>query len=153
MDINVPPGVDNGLNMRLQNKVRVRWVMLPLPLSSDCAVPPLCVQGDAGENGGPNGHLYVEIRVKVRVLTLGFDVTLTYLRQPDPFFERHGADVHVKVPISFPQAALGDTLTIPTLKGEVELKVRLKVPLALLLWLTRPVASAPTPSWGMGGVR
>src|SRR5262249_39014438 len=34
-----------------------------------------------------------------------------------PFFERHGNDLHCQVPISFPQAALGAELEVPTLNG------------------------------------
>eukprot|EP01138_Halocafeteria_seosinensis_P005874 gb/GECG01006005.1/.p1 GENE.gb/GECG01006005.1/~~gb/GECG01006005.1/.p1 ORF type:complete len:522 (+),score=69.04 gb/GECG01006005.1/:1-1566(+) len=82
VEVTVPPGVDTGVNMRLAGK------------------------GDAGERGGPSGHLFVKIRVK-----------------PDPFFEREGADVHVNVPISVSQAILGSTMSVPTVKGEVELKI------------------------------
>ena len=41
----------------------------------------------------------------------------------DPFFKRDQSDVHVEVPISFVQACLGDKIAMPTLKGEVDLKV------------------------------
>jgi molecular chaperone DnaJ len=63
-------------------------------------------EGDVGRNGGPAGDLYVELSVK-----------------PHKFFERAGHDLHCTVPVSFPQAALGDELTLPTLDGEVRLKV------------------------------
>lgn len=63
-------------------------------------------EGDAGRYGGPSGDLYVVLSVK-----------------PHEFFERDGNDLHCVVPISFPQAALGDELTIPTLEGEVKLKI------------------------------
>ena len=63
-------------------------------------------EGDVGRNGGPAGDLYVELTVN-----------------PHKFFERAGHDLHCTVPVSFPQAALGDELTLPTLDGEVRLKV------------------------------
>ncbi|MGC9292509.1 MAG: molecular chaperone DnaJ [Acidobacteriaceae bacterium] len=63
-------------------------------------------EGDAGRHGGPSGDLYVVISV-----------------QPHPFFEREGNDLHYVLPISFPQAALGAEITVPTLEGETKLKV------------------------------
>jgi len=43
--------------------------------------------------------------------------------QSHPFFEREGNDLHYVMPISFPQAALGAELPIPTLEGETKLKI------------------------------
>jgi molecular chaperone DnaJ len=43
--------------------------------------------------------------------------------KPHEFFEREGNDLNCVMPISMPQAALGDELTIPTLEGETTLKV------------------------------
>ena len=63
-------------------------------------------EGDVGRNGGIAGDLYVELTVR-----------------PHKFFERVGNDLHCTVPVSFPQATLGDELTLPTLDGEVRLKV------------------------------
>ncbi len=63
-------------------------------------------EGDAGRSGGPAGDLYVVVSV-----------------QPHPFFEREGNDLHYVMPISFPQAALGAELPIPTLEGETKLKI------------------------------
>ncbi len=59
--------------------------------------------GNAGANGGPAGDLRVGVVVK-----------------PHPFFERDGYNVWYEVKISFVQAALGDTLRVPTLDGNVE---------------------------------
>lgn len=67
----------------------------------------LAHQGEPGTKGGPAGHLYVGINVR-----------------PDPFFKRRKTDVHVDVPISVAQAVLGGSVVVPTLTGEVELKVR-----------------------------
>jgi molecular chaperone DnaJ len=63
-------------------------------------------EGQAGQSGGPPGDLYVEIRVR-----------------PHAIFERQGADLSCVVPVSFATAALGGSIEIPTLDGEVTLKI------------------------------
>ena len=63
-------------------------------------------EGDAGRFGGPGGDLYIVLAIK-----------------PHAFFERDGNDLHCVIPISFPQAALGDEITIPTLEGDSKLKI------------------------------
>ena len=63
-------------------------------------------EGEGGLHGGPPGDLYVFIRV-----------------QPHEFFHRSDNDVACQIPISFIQAALGDTITIPTLEGEKEIDI------------------------------
>lgn len=60
-------------------------------------------QGEAGNRGGPNGDLYVYLSIA-----------------PHPLFKRDGHDTLVEVPISFPQAALGASIDVPSLSGEVE---------------------------------
>lgn len=59
--------------------------------------------GNAGSNGGPSGDLQLIIRIK-----------------QDDIFKRDGFNVNVTLPISFPQAALGATLKVPTIHGMVE---------------------------------
>lgn len=59
--------------------------------------------GNAGENGGPSGDLQLVMRVK-----------------PHDLFERRGYDVHITIPVTFVQAALGATLKVPTIHGIVE---------------------------------
>lgn len=59
--------------------------------------------GNKGVNGGPMGDLRVNINVR-----------------PHPFFERDGFDVWCDFTVTFAQAALGDTLYIPTLDGKVK---------------------------------
>ncbi|KAF4040110.1 DnaJ central domain [Phytophthora infestans] len=66
----------------------------------------LAHQGEPGQRGGPAGHLYVGIHVL-----------------PDPFFKRRKTDVLVDVPISVAKAVLGGTVVVPTLTGEVEMKI------------------------------
>ncbi len=63
-------------------------------------------QGNAGANGGPSGDLFVTVAIR-----------------PHPIFSREGSDVMIEIPISFAQAALGDTLQVPTIDGRVEYKV------------------------------
>lgn len=66
----------------------------------------LAGEGEAGPAGAPPGDLYVEIRVR-----------------PHELFERDGDDLHCEVPIRISQAALGDTVRVPTLDGEAEIRV------------------------------
>lgn len=82
LQVKVPAGIDDGQRLKLSN------------------------EGDAGSNGGPNGDLYVVVRIKQHEI-----------------FERDEFDVHCTVPVSFSQAALGCELEVPTLSGKVALKI------------------------------
>jgi molecular chaperone DnaJ len=63
-------------------------------------------RGGAGQNGGPAGDLYVVCRVA-----------------PHELFGRKGRDLTLTVPITFPEAALGASVTVPTLTRTVTLRV------------------------------
>ncbi|MBQ6813510.1 MAG: molecular chaperone DnaJ [Methanobrevibacter sp.] len=63
-------------------------------------------EGHAGDVGGGSGDLYVEINIKKH-----------------DTFERDGANLYYEKQISFVQASLGDNVDIPTIDGEVELKI------------------------------
>ncbi|MBO4379058.1 MAG: molecular chaperone DnaJ [Clostridia bacterium] len=63
-------------------------------------------QGEPGVNGGPNGDLYIVITVR-----------------PHKLFRREGTNLYLDMPISFPTAALGGEIEIPTLKGTVKYNV------------------------------
>jgi len=63
-------------------------------------------EGESGANGGPPGDLYVVIEV-----------------EEHPFFKRQGNDIYCELPVSFPQAALGAEIGIPTLQGQEKLKI------------------------------
>jgi molecular chaperone DnaJ len=63
-------------------------------------------QGDSGERGTPSGDLYVGIRVK-----------------PHEEFEREENDIHYDLELTYPQAALGLELEVPTLHGAHKIKI------------------------------
>ena len=63
-------------------------------------------EGEAGLKGGPKGDLYIYIHVKDHGI-----------------FDRHGYDIICNVPIGFPTAALGGEIEIPTLNGNVVMKI------------------------------
>jgi molecular chaperone DnaJ len=66
----------------------------------------LAGEGQPGSNGGPNGDYYLEIRVKNHA-----------------FFRRQNDDVLLDVDINVAQAVLGDEIKIPTLNGDVALRI------------------------------
>ena len=66
----------------------------------------LAGQGEAGFNGGPYGDLFVIINVN-----------------PSDKFTRDGSTIYYKLNISFVQAALGDTVEVPTVHGNVEMTI------------------------------
>ena len=63
-------------------------------------------EGELGELGGPPGDLHVVIRV-----------------EEHPIFQRQGTELIVDLPLSFPQAALGGEIEVPTLEGQAKLKI------------------------------
>ena len=82
IDITVPEGVDTGHQLRISGK------------------------GAAGYNGGPNGDIYIEFRVK-----------------DHPIFERKESDIYLDVPITVTEAVLGCKKEIPTLTGTVVIDI------------------------------
>jgi len=68
----------------------------------------LAGEGEAGVRGGPPGDLYIFLSVK-----------------PHPFFQRDGADLYCRVPISMVRAALGGEIRVHALDGS---EIKLKVP-------------------------
>lgn len=66
----------------------------------------LAREGEAGRNGGPPGDLYVDISVTSH-----------------PIFTREGQNLSCEVPVSFATAVLGGTVDVPTLDGNVVLKI------------------------------
>ena len=82
VDISIPAGISTGQQVRIQG------------------------YGERGENGGPNGDLYIEIRVR-----------------PHKYFIREGDDIYIKVPITSIEATLGNKIDVPTPYGDVELTI------------------------------
>jgi molecular chaperone DnaJ len=68
----------------------------------------LAGEGEAGVRGGPTGDLYIFLSISGH-----------------PFFQREGADLHCRVPISMVTAALGGEFEVPTIDGT---NTRVKVP-------------------------
>jgi molecular chaperone DnaJ len=65
-------------------------------------------EGEAGVRGGPTGDLYIFLSLR-----------------PHEFFQRDGADLYCKVPISMPVASLGGEVEVPTIDGK---KARVTIP-------------------------
>ena len=63
-------------------------------------------EGPAGTGGGARGDLFLQITVT-----------------PDPRFERKGDDLYADLPVSASDAALGTDIAVPTLKGQVSMKI------------------------------
>jgi molecular chaperone DnaJ len=82
LSINVPEGIEDGVYLTLRG------------------------QGDAGMYGGPNGDLYVGVRIK-----------------PHKELLRKGSDIIYEAEINFPQAALGDEIKVPVLRGSETLRI------------------------------
>jgi molecular chaperone DnaJ len=84
---------------------KVFTVNIP-PGAKDGAVRTLRGEGERGKGGAPPGDLCVLIRVAEH-----------------PVFQRQGFDVQCEVPVSFPQAALGALIEVPTLDGKVKMRI------------------------------
>tara|TARA_Y100000748_G_scaffold126312_1_gene105928 strand:- start:1029 stop:2156 length:1128 start_codon:yes stop_codon:yes gene_type:complete len=84
LSVNIPRGVDEGTRIRLGG------------------------EGEAGENGGPFGDLYVFVSINA-----------------NEFFKRSEADLLSEVPIDFVTAALGGQIEVPTPDGK---KIRISIP-------------------------
>jgi len=65
-------------------------------------------EGEAGMRGGPAGDLYIFLSI-----------------EPHAFFQREGADLYCRAPISMVTASLGGTVEVPTIGGE---KTKVKIP-------------------------
>jgi molecular chaperone DnaJ len=86
---------------------KTRKVSINIPAGVDTGnVMPLRGQGEAGENGGPPGDLYINIRVA-----------------PHKTFKRQGFDIHMETHISFAKASLGTEIKVPTVDGDVTYKI------------------------------
>jgi len=82
LQVTIPAGIDSGQRIALEG------------------------QGEAGPRGGPNGDLYVAVKVREHA-----------------HLARRGTELYHELPITFPQAALGATLSVPTVEGSEEVEV------------------------------
>lgn len=82
LEVKIPSGIDDGMRIRSVGN------------------------GEPGQNGGPSGDLFIEIR----------------LRKHD-IFERDGDDLHCQVPVSISAATLGGEIDIPTLGGKANIDI------------------------------
>ena len=86
-------------------KLRTLSVKVPAGVDNGDRIR-LSQEGEAGRNGGPPGDLYVDIAVRSHAI-----------------FDREGMNLNCEIPISFAIAALGGSVDVPTLEGQVKLKV------------------------------
>jgi molecular chaperone DnaJ len=82
LHVDIPAGIADGQRIRLSGR------------------------GHAGEHGGPNGDLYVVVRVR-----------------EDERFVRDQEDLHTVIDVPAPLAALGTTVQVPSLDGEIPLEI------------------------------
>ncbi|GAB3292907.1 DnaJ domain-containing protein [Epidermidibacterium keratini] len=119
-----PPekGADTDASVSLSFDDAINGVSLPLRMSGPNGTRNLTVnvpagindgqrfrvkgKGQPGFNGGPAGDLMVRVHI-----------------DPHPVFDRDGNNLTVTVPISFPEAALGATIKVPTLEKPVSIKI------------------------------
>lgn len=84
-----------------------RRIQVSIPAGVDDGVTiRLTGQGEPGMLNGPNGNLYITLNVK-----------------PHEFFKRRGNDVILEMKINVAQAALGDSISVPTLEGERKITI------------------------------
>lgn len=82
INVKIPAGVDNNTVITMQ------------------------AEGHSGENGGPNGDLYIYLNVK-----------------EDSVFKRYGNDLYLEMPISYVDAVLGGTIKVPTLTELIDFEI------------------------------
>ena len=88
-------------------EVRAREVKVRVPAGvSDGQRIRVKGRGAAGANGGPAGDLFVVVRV-----------------QSHPLFGRSGNDITIKLPVTFAEATLGANVKVPTLDGQVTMRI------------------------------
>ena len=136
--------VEAGVEISLDEAFHGARKTFAMDLEEPCAV---CqgagnVQGKpcaaCGGGGWQRAHRQVDVKIpagvksgqRVRVSGEGTgapgargDLYLSVTVAPHPFFERKGDDVHLSLPITAPEAALGTSIEVPTLRGKVSMKV------------------------------
>jgi curved DNA-binding protein len=102
LDIRTPEITPDG---HVGTKPRTLRVSIPAGVVEGQQIR-LAGQGSPGTGGGPPGDLFLEINLR-----------------PHPLFKLDGRDVTVVLPVAPWEAALGETLSVPTLGGAVEMKL------------------------------
>jgi molecular chaperone DnaJ len=82
LGLKIPAGIEDGMRLRVGG------------------------EGEAGQQGGPPGDLYVVISIREH-----------------PFFERRGRDLYCTIPISITQAVLGTDVKVPLIRGQEKLRI------------------------------
>ncbi len=82
IEVDIPAGVDNGSELRITGK------------------------GSKGFNGGPNGDIYIQFKVKEHAI-----------------FQREGDDIYLDLPITIAEAVLGCKKEIPTVYGNLVIEI------------------------------
>ena len=82
IEVDIPAGVDNGFELRITGK------------------------GSKGFNGGPNGDIYIQFKVKEHAI-----------------FQREGDDIYLDLPITIAEAVLGCKKEIPTVYGNLVIEI------------------------------
>ena len=82
ISVDIPAGIEEGQQLRISGK------------------------GEPGVNGGPNGDLYIEIRIT-----------------PHELYRRDGNDIYIDLPVTITDLCLGCKKTIKTVDGDVEIKI------------------------------
>ena len=89
----------------LERKTISKMVTIPAGVASGVQIR-LAGEGQPGINGGPQGNFYLEVEV-----------------EPHDYFRRKGDDILLDLDINVAQAVLGDEILVPTLNGDVQLRI------------------------------
>ena len=89
----------------LERKTTRKKINIPAGIDNGNQLP-MVGEGQPGANGGPDGNFLIDFEVA-----------------PHKFFRRNGNDILLDLDINMAQAALGDEITIPTLDGDVKLRI------------------------------
>lgn len=81
-------------------EIRTKKIKVKVPAGVDSgSVISIRGEGEPGDMGGPRGDLYIYLDIR-----------------PDPVFQRSGNNIHLDIPITFTEAALGAEIKVPTLE-------------------------------------
>ncbi|MGH7823512.1 MAG: molecular chaperone DnaJ [Candidatus Binatia bacterium] len=102
--VNAKPCVRCGGSGRLE-ETETLSVKIPVGVDEGSKIR-LAGKGEPGARGGPPGNLFITVHLR-----------------PHPFLERRGLDLHLDLPVTVGEAALGASIKVPTPDGEVSLRL------------------------------